>query len=138
MGDNINLVEVRQQVRQYIGIKDEVATLTNRQNELKKRLMTSLEDLEPDDSGHRSLVIHDDAIGQIKVIKQRRVTKSLDIEVAENILASKGIKDTCIKMIPVLDEDAIMAAFYEGYLTEDDIDSMFPPKESYAFLVKTE
>jgi len=38
-------------------------------------------------------------------------------------------------MVPVLDEDAIMTAFYEGYLTEEDIDFMFPSKTSYAFIV---
>jgi hypothetical protein len=137
MGD-INLTEVTQQVRQYVGIKDELSLLTNRQNELKKRLMGTLEEVDPDDSGHRTIAISDDTLGQVKVIRQRRVTKSLDIEVAEDILTKKGIKDTCLKMVPVLDEDAIMVAFYEGYLTEEDIDTMFPPKESYAFLVKTE
>ncbi len=39
-------------------------------------------------------------------------------------------------MIPTLDESAIMAAFYEGKLSEADIDSMFPEKITYAFLVK--
>lgn len=138
MGDNINLTEVKQQVRQYIGIRDEVGLLTGRQNELKKRLMSTLEELEPNDNGHREVTFNDDAIGNIRVIRQRKVSKTLDIDIAEDILTKKGIKDTCIKMIPILDEDAIMVAFYEGYLTEADIDSMFPPKESYAFLVKTE
>jgi hypothetical protein len=138
MGDNINLTEVKQQVRQYIGIRDEVGLLTGRQNELKKRLMSTLEELEPNDNGHREVTFSDDAIGNIRVIRQRKVSKTLDIDIAEDILTKKGIKDTCIKMIPILDEDAIMVAFYEGYLTEADIDSMFPPKESYAFLVKTE
>jgi hypothetical protein len=35
----------------------------------------------------------------------------------------------------VLDESAIMSAFYEGYLTEEDIDTMFPAKESFAFIL---
>jgi len=39
-------------------------------------------------------------------------------------------------MVPTLDESAIMAAFYEGYLTEEDIDAMFPAKESFAFIVE--
>ena len=57
------------------------------------------------------------------------------MDLAEAILINKGIKDQCIKMVPTLDEGAIMAAFYEGYLTEEDIDTMFPSKESFAFLV---
>lgn len=38
-------------------------------------------------------------------------------------------------MVPQIDEAAIMAAFYEGYLTEEDIDTMFPSKVTYAFIV---
>jgi len=68
-------------------------------------------------------------------MKQRRVSKNLDMDVAEDILTKKGIRDKCIKMVPQIDEAAIMAAFYEVYLTEDDIDTMFPAKVTYAFLV---
>ena len=58
------------------------------------------------------------------------------MDVAEDILTKKGIKEACIKMMPILDESAIMAAFYEGHLTEQDIDTMFPSKVSYAFIVE--
>jgi hypothetical protein len=37
----------------------------------------------------------------------------------------------------MIDESAIMSAFYEGYITEEDIDAMFPAKVSYAFLVES-
>ena len=97
--------------------------------------MVSLDEVEPDDRGHRVLSVNDDIVGNIKVTKQKRVSKTLDMAVAEEILTRKGIKDACIKMVPTLDDSAIMSAFYEGYLTEEDIDKMFPAKESYAFLL---
>ena len=37
-------------------------------------------------------------------------------------------------MVPVLDEEEILAARYADLLTDEDIDSMFPAKETFAFL----
>lgn len=131
----MNLEEIKKSVRQFIRLKDEVGVLTTRQNQLKSRLMDELNNVEPDDRGHRVFEFTDEDYGDIKITKQRKVFKNLDMDIAEEILTRKGIRDTCIKMVPTLDEGAIMSAFYEGYLTEEDIDSMFPAKESYAFLL---
>jgi predicted RNA-binding protein associated with RNAse of E/G family len=135
MGETTIDIELRRTVRQYVSIKKDVTELTSRQNELKKRLLESIENLPANEKGHRVLEFDDEQVGSVKLTKQRKVIKSLDIDVAEEILIRKGIKDTCIKMVPVLDEDEIMAAFYNGYLTEEDIDTMFPAKEIFAFIV---
>jgi hypothetical protein len=37
-------------------------------------------------------------------------------------------------MEPVLNEDQVMACLYEGLLTEEDVDSMFPKKIIWAFI----
>lgn len=130
--------EVLDDIRQYVALKGQSELLTTRQNEIKKRLTEAVDNLgSTDDRGHIVLDVDDETSGVKKVFKQRRVSKTLDMDVAEDILTKKGIKDACIKMVPVLDESAIMAAFYEGHLTEQDIDSMFPSKVSYAFIVET-
>jgi hypothetical protein len=134
----MELNEVKRNLRQYLALKDEVALLTARQNELKTRLTEAVTEVEPNDSGHNVMTVEDDISGEVTITRQRKVSKVLDMEVAETILSKKGIKDTCIKMVPMLDEDAIMSAFYEGYLTEEDIDAMFPAKVSYAFIVKAQ
>lgn len=131
----MELEQVKKTVRGYIAVKRELKLLESRQAELKTRLLGTLDELEPDDRGHRVLEIKDDIVGDVKLTKQRKVTKNLDMAVAEDILTAKGIKDTCIKMVPTLDSAAIMSAYYEGYLTEEEIDKMFPAKESYAFLL---
>lgn len=124
-------------VRQFVGLKDQVDIITKRQTDVKKQLLAIVEaDGVEDDRGHISFSIDDDETGVKAITKQRRVSKSLDIDAAETILTKKGIKDTCIKMMPILDEDAIMAAFYEGLLTEEDIDTMFPAKVTYAFILE--
>jgi len=131
----MNLEDLKKNARQFLALKTEMSMLADRQSELKSRMTQEIDTLEPDDKGHRIIAFEDAALGNIKITKQRRVSKTLDMDVAEKILTEKGIKNTCIKMVPVLDEAAIMAAFYEGYLTESDIDTMFPAKETFAFIV---
>lgn len=122
-------------VRQYIGIKQQADAISKRQDALKKELLAIVDGASPDEKGHKIMVVEDDTVGEVTMTRQRRVSKTLDMSVAESILERKGIKDQCIKMVPTLDEAAIMSAFYEGYLTEEDIDTMFPSKVSYAFLL---
>ena len=131
--------ELLNNVRQYLLIKDEVKLLTTRESEIKSRLIAVVDEAEADERGHRVLTVVEPTTGdEVKLIRQRRVSKTLDMDIAEEILTKRGIKDTCIKMVPTLDEGAIMAAFQSNYLTEDDIDAMFPAKVSYAFLMQTE
>ena len=132
----MDIESIKKHARQFIFLKDEIGVLTTRQTEVKSRLMAQLDEVETDISGHRIVEFHDEALGDVKLTKQRRVTKVLDMQVADELLTKKGIRGACIKTVEVLDEGAIMSAFYEGHLTEQDIDAMFPAKESYAFIVK--
>ena len=127
--------ELKDNIRQYLALKDQLDLITKRQTEIKQRLIEVVDAVEADDRGHRVLSVEDETVGEVTLTRQRRVSKSLNMDVAEEILTKKGIKDTCIKLVPVIDEGAIMAAFYENYLTEEDIDLMFPSKISYAFLL---
>jgi hypothetical protein len=101
------------------------------ESELKKRLLESVESMgEVDGKGHVIL-----EVDGTKLTKQRKVSNPLNMDVAEQIIKEKGLEDTCIKMVPQIDSEAIMAAFYKKELTEEEIESMFPEKVSYAFLV---
>ena len=122
-------------VRQNATLKEEAERLTTRQNDVKKRIQQGLDELgEEDGRGHIVVEVDDDVTGISKVVRQKRVTKSLDMEIAEQVLEAKGLSERCVKMVPVLDEEEIMAAFYEGALTEEDIDSMFPAKVTWALV----
>lgn len=128
----MNQDAVVEDVKQFTALKDQITQLTERQTIIKKRLTDAIDEFgAEDEKGHIVLSYNEDQ----QIMKQRRVSKNLDLAAAELILTKKGIKDTCIKMIPTLDESAIMAAFYNGHLTEEDIDTMFPSKVSYAFIV---
>jgi len=123
---------IKEDVRQFKALKDNVDLLVKRQTDIKKRLTDNIDQFgSEDEKGHIVLALDDED----KIMKQKRVTKNLDISAAEIILTKKGIRETCIKMVPTLDEAAIMAAFYNGHLSEEDIDTMFPAKVTYAFIV---
>ena len=128
---SLNQQTLQKEVQQFVALKDEINLLTNRQKEIKERLVASLKEYgEVDGRGHIVLEVNDPITGTEKITHQRKVSKSLDMDVAEKIL-----KEQCIKMVPMLDEAEIMASFYRGDLTEEDIDAMFPSKVSYAFVV---
>ena len=133
----MSLNDLKSNLRQYLALKKEVEVLSKRQDEIKSRLKLTVEAAgETDDRGHVTLKVEDDIIGDVTLTQQRRVSKTLDMNVAEDLLKERGIYDKCVKMIPVLQEDAIMSCVYTGELSEADVDNMFPAKVSFAFLVK--
>lgn len=128
----MEIESVKQTLRQYLALKEETDLLVTRSNELKKRLTEDVEALgKVDDRGHIIL-----EIDNVKLTKQRKVSKPLDIDIATALLKEKNIYEKCVEMVPVLQDNEILACVYTGELTESDIDTMFPAKVSYAFLVK--
>jgi len=133
----MNIEEIKDYVRQNVVLKEKIESLTEIQSEVKKSLKEGIEALgETDDRGHIVVQIDDeDSSGIKRVLQQRRVSKSLDFEAAELILKERELYESCVTMVPVLDEDAIMAAYYEGRITEEDIDKMFPSKITWALVM---
>lgn len=128
--------QLQSNVQQFVALKEEITRLTDRKKEIQERLVTVLKEFgEVDGRGHVILEVNDPVTGTEKITHQRKVSKALDMDAADKILAEKNLKEKCIVMVPTLDESQIMAAFYRGELTEADIDSMFPAKVSYAFIV---
>lgn len=70
----------------------------------------------------------------VSLKRERRVSQSLDMDAAIVILTQKGLAERCIKPVPTIAEDEVMAALYEGKLTEEDVDTMFPKKVTWAFI----
>ena len=132
----MDIKEFLEQVRQSVMLKDKIDQLNSLQSEVRSSLKDGVKELGEEDSrGHIVVEVDDEATGIRKVMHQRKVSKSLDIEVAEKILKEKNIHERCVTMVPVLNEDEIMAAFYEGLITEEDIDAMFPAKVSWALVM---
>lgn len=136
---DLNMQDIERDVLVYVTLKDQIGTLTNRQAEVKKSLQAAVaEHGEVDGRGHRVLELPKEVNGIAKLTQQRRVSKTLDMDKAYEILESKQdeeLLNDCIEYVPTINEEAVMAAFYKGKLTEAEIDAMFPAKISYAFIV---
>jgi hypothetical protein len=123
---------INETVKQYVALKEEIKFLSEREAELKKRLLTTVEELGQEDSkGHLVLEVEG-----ITLTRQRKVSNPLDLEVAIPLLEEKNLKKQCTKTVEQIDQDEIIIAYSKGLLTDEEVESMFPKKITYAFLVK--
>jgi len=131
----MKLVDIIENVRQKVVLDERIKELTSLQNDVKKLIREGISEHGVENSdGHIVVEINDEVSGVNNATLQRKVSKSLDIEVAEEILKARGIHEKCIKMVPVIDEEAISTAYFEGEITEEDFDKMFPAKIIWALI----
>ena len=122
-------------VREYLTYKKRIDDMTKSQSAIKNELMEVVEEHGvEDDKGHVWFELPEEVDGYVSLQRQRRVSQKLDMDAAVAILATKGLADRCIKTIPTVDEDEVMACLYEGKLSEKDIDEMFPKTITGAFV----
>lgn len=123
--------------RNFVHYKTRIESLTKQQNAIKEELNEYvIENGVEDDRGHINFELPEEVDGYRRLQRQRKVSMGLDMDAAILILTKKGLADRCIKSIPTVAEDEVMAALYEGKLTEEDIDQMFPKKITWAFIPK--
>lgn len=132
---DVSLTGILVTVKQYMNLKRRIDDLTKEQIVLKGELSDIVDkEGEPDDKGHIWLQLPDEVEGVSSLKRERRVSQSLDMDAAILILTQKGLAERCIKPVPTIAEDEVMAALYEGKLTEEDVDTMFPKKITWAFI----
>jgi len=121
--------------REYLGLAKHIKDLSARQGEIKKKLSDAVEKSgEPDDRGHIWLRLPEEVEGVVALQKQRRVSQVLDEDKATEILTKANLLDECSQMVRVIDQEAVMASHYNGLLSEEQVDAMYPKKVTYAFL----
>jgi hypothetical protein len=108
-----------------------------RQKELRDLLFSKIEEEGYEDEKGNVILDLPQSVEGIRCLqKTARITPYLDDTVAERIIEEKGIGDDVYKMVRVIDEGALMSQLYEGKLTEDEIDEMFPKKTIWALTTK--
>jgi hypothetical protein len=121
------------QIREYARLKSTLEMLESRQKELRESIFARVEkDGFEDDKGNLVVELPEAIEGVIRVEKQRRVSRKVDELVAEEIIAEKNLEEDLYTTIRVINQDAIMAALYEGKLSEDEVDRMYPPLVTWA------
>lgn len=132
-----DLTIINREVQQYVSLKNEIDSLTDRRDVIKKRLMAYTEEAGvANEKGSLVLEVNEETTNTRAVVKQRRVSKVFNETKAEEILKSKGVYEKCTKTVVTLDEDAVMSAYYNNELDDEDIDAMFPEKVIWALVLE--
>jgi glycine/D-amino acid oxidase-like deaminating enzyme len=121
------------QIREFVKLKSSMDILEARSKELREKLFAQLDlNGEVDDKGNIQLVL-DEAVDEVvRIEKQRRASRKLNEEAADEIIEELGLSDEVYEMKRVINEDALMAAFYEEKITEEQLDTMFPVTVTWA------
>ncbi len=123
--------------REYLHLKVKIDDLKAEQDKLKPVIAEYLDaNVEPDDSGHRVFKFDEKIEGFVGLQRQRRVKRTPDVERAVEILTELGMFEECIEFKPQINEDAVWARVYEGDLTSEQVDEMFPQEVTYALVAK--
>jgi len=133
----MTIEELTEYVRQNAMLTERANELSAIQNEIKNNIREGIKEhgIE-NDRGHIVVELNDDVTGINNVMQQKKISKNLNMDIAEQLLTEKGLYDQCITMVPQLNEDEIMNAYWQEQLTEEDIDTMFPSKVVWALVIK--
>jgi len=124
------------QARQYIFVKRQMEFFESELKKLKEQIFEHVDTSgEVDGSGNLFVELPSEIEGVKTIQKQRRVTRKINPEMADNVIMSKGLENDLYKTIQIIDEDALMAALYEGKLTEEEIELMYPEKVVWALIL---
>lgn len=124
------------QIREYIKLSHTIDSLDARKKELREALFEILETQgEEDEKGNLLLPLKEPIDGVVRIEKSGRRSRKIDEDKATEIIEARGIGDDVYKMVRVIDEDALMAAYYEDKLTEQELDDMFPTSVVWALRI---
>ena len=138
-------------LRDYLQNRSMKERATYHEDAGKKDLMTFIETTgELEEGGHRRVDL-DELLpfvtykgGKPKeqqvtgLRRQRRQSTSLNEDRTMAFLKEMDLLDACTDVVVVLDEDAILAANYEGKITDDQLAALYDESEQFAFYLITE
>jgi hypothetical protein len=121
------------QIREYVKAKASLDFLKERTEALKSAIFDYIDSNgEEDSNGSIKVNLPASIDGVFGLQKNRRATRTLDELVADEIIEAAGIGDQVYEMKRVINEEALMAAFYDEKITEEQLDAMFPVKVVWA------
>ena len=128
--------DITVQAKEYAFLKKQTEYLEKQLKDLRSKLFDHLDTSgEVDSKGNIFIELSEEIDGYVSVTKQRRVSRKINEEVADEMIQAKGLEDKLYKTIRVIDEDALMAALYSEELTEEEIDQMYPEQVVWALVM---
>lgn len=126
-------------ILQYLSFRKARESLQREEDGLKKVVTDDLvAEGEEDDKGNFFLYLDAPVEGVRGVKRERRISQVMDEDAVLAIIKAHGLEDSCIEHVPVINEDALLAANYRGEITDDEMKSVYSPKESWAFVLVKE
>ena len=88
-----------------------------------------------DTNGHKHMVMSD----EVEVVREKKVTRTLNPIVAESILRDNELWEQCLQEVVTyeIDEEKIMQAYTAGLISAEELDRMFDEKIGWATKVNT-
>ncbi len=123
------------QATEYVSVKKNIDVYEERAKELKTVLFEHIDaNGYEDDKGHFWLELPQPIDEYLSLKKEKRRVQKMDPapESAIEKIKEKGLGGRLLKFVEAIDQDALMAAIYDGTLTEEEVDEMFPVKVTWA------
>ena len=134
---NVDETDLIARAKKYSFLKSQLDYLEKEQKALRAELFEVLDTQGvEDDKGNIIVELSEEVDGYASLVKQRRVSRKIDEDKAEEVITAHGMEETLYKTIRVVDEDALMAALYNDELTEAEIDEMYPQTVVWALVLK--
>ena len=140
-------VDIDPLVHHYLGQRMLRERAESEESRDKKEMMEVLAEAgEETPEKHRRLPItphpYTNSKGDQKTVngvqRQRRVNQVLDQDAAMKLLKRKKLVKECTETITVLSEDKLLAANYEGKITDEELQALYGELESFAFILEYE
>jgi hypothetical protein len=141
-------LDLELEVQDYLQNRSMRERSEHREKRIKDELMSTLERAgELQEGGHRIIRLaepipyaeykggkaKDRSVGAIRRV--RRTSQRLNEVAAMALLQRKKLLEQCTRTEIVLDEDALLAAAFEGKLTDDEVQSLYEESENFAFFI---
>ena len=138
------VVNIRRAVTDFLNFDSMARKFGGQANEVKLLLRDSVLPAqgEKDEKGNYWIRFEDDPIedpdgGEVTAIQaQRRAPKLLNIERAEEFLRKRKLLEQCTETVTVsnINESAILALAFEKVISEEELQSLYDIKETFAFI----
>lgn len=125
--------DIMTHVRELVKVKATTEMLEARQKDLRATIFEHIEaNPEYDEKGNMFFELPEEVDGVVRIEKQRRSIRKLDPEVAEEILTELELLDECTVVKREVDEEELMKAHYDGKISEEELEKMYPEKVNWA------
>lgn len=123
---------------EFINLREELQQVTARKEQTRDWLKQRLQNSGYVDHDGNQWFDLPDGYGEYRHLKnEKKVSTTINVERLKNLALDKGVEARVIRkeVIEVIDQDEIYVLYQENIITEEELDSLFDEKVTYALNV---